>query len=374
MRRHAAPPDGQQQSVATTTTTTTTTIIPHIPKSIHDVDNGRILGFGPDLAPDHPGFGDAAYKRRRADIARLALAHVPETPVPGIEYTPAERETWRAVLERLNSDPFLPRYACREYLDAVGRLNFSPHEIPQLRDVDERLKSESPGGWRIRPVAGLMHPRDFLAGLAFRTFHSTQYCRHPSQPQYTPEPDVVHELVGHVPMLLCPSYARMAEAIGRASLGADEKKLWHLIKVYWYSVEFGVVWERDGEGDGGRRRLKAFGAGILSSSAELEWMGAGSAAHEEGGEAGGGGGRAAGGATPYEVLPLDPRVPLPRMSYKDGVQRRYFSLESFDQGARLLEDYAREGGPAPCAGAGGSGGGSESDGEGGGGGARASAR
>lgn len=254
------------------------------------------------------------------------------------------------MLERLTAD-LLPRHACREYLSAVERLGFTPDRVPQLREVDELLQRETATDatnadddtrslvpsqpWRIRPVAGLMHPRDFLAGLAFRTFHSTQYCRHHSQPGYTPEPDVVHELVGHVPMLLCPQYARMAEAIGRASLGADERKLWHLVKVYWYSVEFGVVWE-EGAGGGGRE-LKAFGAGILSSSAELEWMGGCGGAHGYGGES----------KRPYEVLPLDPHKPLPRMSYKDGVQKQYFALESFEQGAALLEEYAREGGPAP---------------------------
>jgi phenylalanine-4-hydroxylase len=76
-----------------------------------------------------------------------------------------------------------------------------------------------------------MHPRDFLAGLAFRYFHSTQYMRHASKPMYTPEPDVVHELIGHVPMLADPAYCDMVQAIGQASLGADEKTIWHLTKV-----------------------------------------------------------------------------------------------------------------------------------------------
>jgi len=306
------------------------------------VDNGRILGFGPDLAPDHPGFGDASYARRRAAVARLALAHVPGTPPPVVEYGADELATWRAALARLSAPDMLPKHACREYLDSFRRLNFSADHVPQLADVDALLSREA--GWRVRPVAGLMHPRDFLAGLAFRTFHSTQYVRHPSQPGYTPEPDLVHELVGHAPMLLVPSYARMAEAVGRASLGASEAQLWHLVKVYWFAIEFGVLWE---EGEGGRQ-LKAFGAGILSSSAEMEWLGKGG-----NGGGGGGGGNDGGGADPsrggYEVLPLAPGAPLPRMSYKDGVQRRYYSLEGFEQGAALLEAYARAGAPAPAA-------------------------
>ena len=78
-------------------------------------------------------------------------------------------------------------------------------------------------------------------GLAFRHFHSTQYVRHSSRPEYTPEPDLVHEALGHLPMLLNPDFAAMAQAIGEASLDATEAQIWHLTKVYWYTVEFGVV-------------------------------------------------------------------------------------------------------------------------------------
>lgn len=171
-------------------------------------------------------------------------------------------------------------------------------------------------GWALRPVAGLMHPRDFLAGLAFRHFHSTQYIRHGSRPEYTPEPDLVHEALGHLPMLLNPDFAAMAQAIGEASLDATEAQIWHLTKVYWYTVEFGAV--REGA------EHKAFGAGILSSIDELEHFGAGRA----------------------EFAPFDPACPQPKMSYKDGVQQRYFVLDGFREGTRQLRAYAaaREGG------------------------------
>ncbi|KIZ03637.1 phenylalanine-4-hydroxylase [Monoraphidium neglectum] len=255
-----------------------------VPSSIHEVDNGKILGFGADLAEDHPGFGDEAYKQRRAAIADIARRHEIGDPIPRIDYTPDEVRAWGTALRELKL--LFPTAACREFLHTFPMED----EIPQLQDISDILTATS--GWKVRPVAGLMHPRDFLNGLAFKYFHSTQYVRHHSQPNYTPEPDVVHELIGHVPMLADPDFARMVQAIGVASLGAEEKTIWHLTKVYWYTVEFGVVRE------GGA--VKAFGAGVLSSYGELDWM-------------------ARGGA---ELAPFDPYAKQPKMSYKDGFQRK----------------------------------------------------
>ncbi|MEW5310995.1 MAG: hypothetical protein WDW38_002745 [Sanguina aurantia] len=278
------------------------------PRSIHEVDNGRLLGFGADLAADHPGFHDEEYKQRRVDIARLAFSHEIGQPIPRVEYTAEEAATWGSVMREL--EQLFPAHACSTFLQAYPQFGFSPDTVPQLCDVSEVLQRAT--GWRIRPVAGLMHPRDFLAGLAFRTFHSTQYMRHTRQPGYTPEPDLCHELLGHVAMLADPAYAKMVEAIGVASLGASDKEIWHLTKVYWYTVEFGVVQE------GGC--TKAFGAGILSSYGEMKHM-------------------AAGGA---ELLPLDPVALQPKMSYKDGFQKAYYVLEGFEQGTRKLQEWARQ--------------------------------
>jgi phenylalanine-4-hydroxylase len=241
------------------------------------------------------------------DIANIARQHEIGEPIPRIHYTPEEVYVWGTALSKLKA--LFPSHACKEFNQSLPAFNFREDTVPQLQDISDALKAAT--GWQVRPVAGLMHPRDFLAGLAFKYFHSTQYMRHASKPMYTPEPDVVHELIGHVPMLADPTFASMVQAIGQASLGADEKTIWHLTKVYWYTVEFGVV--REGP------EVKAFGSGILSSYGELEYMGKGGA----------------------ELVPFDPFAPQPKMSYKDGYQKRYFVLDSFEAGLQQLQDYAR---------------------------------
>ena len=161
-----------------------------MPRSIHDVDNGKILGFDADLSEDHPGFFDEEYKERRAWIASLARDFVPGETIPRLEYLPEEVETWAKALGEL--EQLFETHACKEFLEAVEALDFRPDVVPQLQDVHEVLQETS--GFAIRPVAGLLHPRDFLNGLAFKTFHSTQYMRHHSQPMYTPEVSVPSHL------------------------------------------------------------------------------------------------------------------------------------------------------------------------------------
>jgi phenylalanine-4-hydroxylase len=210
------------------------------------------------LDPDHPGFRDQVYLARRNSIARVALEYQVGQPVPRIEYGEDEHAVWRTVWRKLT--PLHDRYACREYLDSRNRLALDRVHIPQLADVNRRLEPLT--GFSMIPVAGLVSSRVFLSNLGQRKFLSTQYIRHPSRPLYTPEPDVVHELVGHACTLCHPTLAGLNRMFGEAASHVSDDALAELERVYWYTMEFGLVVE-----DGSPR---AYGAGLLSSSGELE--------------------------------------------------------------------------------------------------------
>lgn len=211
------------------------------------------------LPADHPGFSDPAYRARRARIAEAGAAYHRGDPIPDVIYTAEEDEVWRTVSTELAGKH--RKYACREYLFGADRLVLPTARVPQLREVDERVHRLT--GFHISPVPGLVPTRTFYGSLAERTFWSTQYMRHHSVPFYTPEPDIVHEIIGHANMLASPVFADLYEAAGRASLRATTNaSLDAFSRVFWFTLEFGVVYE-DGS-------VKAYGAGLLSSYGEIE--------------------------------------------------------------------------------------------------------
>jgi phenylalanine-4-hydroxylase len=212
-----------------------------------------------ELPADHPGVHDQAYLERRARIAEVGARYRAGDPIPDVHYTTEEDRVWATVSAELAG--LHQRFACHEVRRGVERLALPTERVPQLREVDARLAALS--DFRIRPVPGLVPTRQFYGALAERTFLSTQYIRHHSVPFYTPEPDIVHEIIGHATMLASPRLADLYEAAGRASLRAtSEEALDFFSRVFWFTLEFGVVHE-DGE-------VRAYGAGLLSSYGEIQ--------------------------------------------------------------------------------------------------------
>ena len=235
-----------------------------------DVDRWTIVGVGVtliavidvdlfELPADHPGVADDAYRRRRAAIAEVAARFRPGEPIPDVTYVEEEDEVWRTVSAELGRKH--ERLACAAYRHGARRLAIRTDRVPQLQEVSDRLRALT--GFRVEPVSGLVPTRVFYGALADRVFLATQYVRHHSVPFYTPEPDVIHEVIGHCNALAQPALAELYRLAGEASRRCrTDDALEFFSRVFWFSLEFGVVWE-DAE-------LRTYGAGLLSSYAEIE--------------------------------------------------------------------------------------------------------
>ncbi len=211
-----------------------------------------------ELATTHPGFSDATYRARRNAIASLSVDHRPGSPIPRVEYTDVEHDVWRTVCGELAVKH--REYATRSFLESQAALALPHDHIPQLSDVTARLEARS--GFRYQPVAGLAPLRTFYGSFVDNVFFSTQYIRHHSSPLYTPEPDIVHEVLGHANQLADPRVAHLYRLVGQAVAHVEtDVAVRVLSRDFWFTFEFGVV-EEDG--------LKAYGAGLLSSFGELD--------------------------------------------------------------------------------------------------------
>ena len=213
------------------------------------------------LDPDHPGFRDPEYRARRNAIAEIAMGYRPGMPIPRAPYTEQEHGVWQTIWKALG--PAHREHACAEYLDCLEHLAFDTDRIPQLDEVSRKVEAMS--GFRLEPVAGLVEPRIFLESLARGVFLCTQYIRHHSTPLYTPEPDVAHEIIGHAVTLASKRLAELNRLFGEAvSRTKSDAELDRLARVYWFTIEFGVLRENG--------KVKAYGTGLLSSAGELAEM------------------------------------------------------------------------------------------------------
>lgn len=211
------------------------------------------------LAPNHPGVNDPEYCSRRGLIAATSMTWQPGTPTPTIEYSKVEDETWAVASKELAS--LHNEYGAAEYLKGKADLGLPENRVPQLQEVSDALKPLT--GWSYGAAPGLVGLREFYAALSDQVFYSTQYLRHHSKPLYTPEPDIIHEVIGHANQLAFPDFAVITQAAGAAlTRMEDDAHAKFIADVFWFSMEFGVIWESG--------QLKTYGAGILSSFGEME--------------------------------------------------------------------------------------------------------
>jgi phenylalanine-4-hydroxylase len=172
-------------------------------------------------------------------------------------YTPAEHAVWKTLFERQTK--LLPGRACDEFVEGMKNLPIGAEQIPNFLELSEVLMQRT--GWQVVAVPGLVPDEVFFEHLANRRFPSGNFIRKPHELDYLEEPDVFHDVFGHVPMLMNPSIADYIQAYGVGGLRA--KKLGvldKLARVYWYTVEFGLIQQKDG--------LRIYGAGIASSRTE----------------------------------------------------------------------------------------------------------
>jgi len=172
-------------------------------------------------------------------------------------YTPAEHGIWRTLFER--QARLLPGRAADEYVAGLEGFGMAADGIPDFRRLNDVVEPVT--GWRIVAVPGLVPDDVFFDHLANKRFPSTCFIRTPEELDYIQEPDVFHDVFGHVPLLLNPVFADFMQAYGRAGLAAlGAGALHRLARLYWYTVEFGLIATADG--------LRIYGAGIVSSPAE----------------------------------------------------------------------------------------------------------
>lgn len=213
-------------------------------------------------------------------------------------YSSVDHEIYRRLYARQLGQ--LAGLACDEFIAAVNKLG-SPERIPRFDEVSERLMKAT--SWQIVSVPGLIPEEAFFALLAERRFPVTDWIRKPEEFDYVVEPDVFHDLFGHVPLLFNPSFADYMQAYGRGGLKASRLEACELLaRLYWYTVEFGLIATPQG--------LRAYGAGILSSAGELR----------------------------HSIRSTEPRrvafdlQRLMRTRYKiDSFQSTYFVINSFEQ-------------------------------------------
>lgn len=215
------------------------------------------------------------------------------------KYSEADFTVWKMLFERQMD--ILPNVAAPEYLKGIEKVGFSADKIPDFNEVNECLLKLT--GWQIMAVPGIIGNADFFQLLVQKKFPASTWLRKPEELDYLPEPDMFHDVFGHVPLLTDPHFCGFYETIG--SLGTayinDERLVSMLSSIYWFTVEFGLIRSEKGK--------KVYGAGILSSHGETEFSLSDIPDH----------------------LPFDAEAIMNTSYQNDRIQNSYFVIDSFSQ-------------------------------------------
>lgn len=176
-----------------------------------------------------------------------------------IQYTEQEHEIWSKLVEQQIN--LLPEHACQEYLDGIEQLHLPHDHIPQLGDINKVLEKAT--GWQVERVPALINFDRFFSLLADKKFPVATFIRRPEHMGYLKEPDIFHEIFGHCPLLTNPAFAAFTHAYGKLGEDATHEQRVYLARLYWFTVEFGLI-----DTPGG---LRIYGGGILSSPKETKW-------------------------------------------------------------------------------------------------------
>lgn len=176
-----------------------------------------------------------------------------------IAYSDEEHAVWHDLITR--QQPVVEKYACSEYLDALGRMHFPTDHIPQPEETSAVLRRAT--GWEIAPVPALIPFDEFFRLLADKKFPAASFIRSREEFDYLQEPDIFHEVFGHTPLLTDPRFAEFTHVYGKAGLDASKEDRVMLARLYWFTVEFGLMNTPAG--------LKTYGAGIVSSVGETPY-------------------------------------------------------------------------------------------------------
>ncbi|MFE0188086.1 phenylalanine 4-monooxygenase [Streptomyces sp. NPDC058989] len=255
-------------------------------------------------AAEHPGLSDPDYLLRRQAIVALARGHQVGDPSPRVDYSRSEERTWRTALRALRKAQ--DEHACRAALDARDQAPIPADHIPQHAEVGTHLRRLT--GFDFTLTGGMVENKRFLGSMAEGYLHAVQFVRHPAVPQYTPEPDIIHDVFGHGIHLASPTFAAIYRVIGHAASRIERKDVLQMISdVYWFTLEYGVL-DEDGT-------PKAYGAALLSSCGEIRRLHA------------------------ARIRPLDINAMLTTAYHYHGYQPVLFSARSLNEVTDTLADF-----------------------------------